>query len=191
MVLTSHWRFWLPLLGLWTGARSNEIGQLLVADVKKENGVDYLHVIYDTEDKRVKTAAGRRKVPVHNQLKALGFMDFVADRRKQQATGRLFPELQAGGHGYYSDTVSKFFSRYMEAINIKTDKTSFHSFQDACRHAKVFRGHREAIAGREEGGVGGVYGGESYDIVDLNTSLQTIRYASVDFTLLPRYTRLT
>lgn len=191
VVLTSHWRYWLPLIGLWTGARSSEIGQLLVSDVNNENGVDYLHIIDDTEEKRVKTAAGRRKVPIHNQLKALGFMDYVADWRKQQPTGRLFPELQAGGYGYYSDTVSKFFSRYMDAINIKTDKTSFHSlrhnFQDACRHAKVFRGHREAIAGREEGGVGGGYGGESYDLVDLNASLQSIRYPSVDFTLLPRY----
>ncbi|WP_062561321.1 hypothetical protein [Paracoccus aminovorans] len=29
VVMSEDWRFWLVLLGLWTGARSNELGQLL------------------------------------------------------------------------------------------------------------------------------------------------------------------
>lgn len=190
VVMTDHWKFWLPLLGLWSGARSNEIGQLLVSDIKHEDGVDFLHVIDDTPEKRVKTSAGRRRVPIHDQLKALGFMDLVADRReKSTPNARLFPDLKAGGKGYYSGNVTKFFSPYMEAIGIKTEKTSFHSlrhsFQDACRHAKMFAGHREAIAGREEEGSGGPYGGEAYDLSDLNAALQTIRYPATNPATLP------
>lgn len=190
--MADHWKFWLPLISLWSGARSNEIGQLLLADIKQEDGVDYLHVIDDTEDKKVKTKAGRRKVPIHDQLKALGFMSLVDDRRKQcRPEDRLFPDLKVGATGYYSHNVTKFFSTYMEKIGIKTEKTAFHSlrhnFQDACRHAKMFPGHREAIAGREEGGVGGAYGGSGYDLNDLNEALQTIRYPCVDWEAIPRY----
>nr|WP_112875292.1 site-specific integrase [Paracoccus endophyticus] len=192
VVISGHWKFWLPLISLWSGARSNEIGQLLLADIKHEDGVDYLHVIADTEGKRVKTRAGRRKVPIHDQLKALGFMDLVDDRRKRyRPEDRIFPDLKVGANGYHSHNVTKFFSPYMEKIGIKTEKTAFHSlrhnFQDACRHAKMFPGHREAIAGREEGGVGGAYGGEGYDLTDLNDALQTIRYPAVDWSALPRY----
>lgn len=101
VVMADHWRFWLPLLSLWSGARSNELGQLLVSDIKHEDGVDFLHVIDDTEGKRVKTVWARRKVPVHNQLKALGFLSFVADRRQQsRPEDRLFPDLKAGGKGF-------------------------------------------------------------------------------------------
>lgn len=86
--------------------------------------------------------------------------------------------------------MTKFFSAYMEKIGIKTNRTSFHSlrhsFQDACRKAKMFPGHREAIAGREEGGVGGNYG-DGYAIADLDASLQSISYPEIDFAKLPKY----
>ncbi|MBV0893184.1 tyrosine-type recombinase/integrase [Paracoccus sp. Z118] len=130
MVISGHWKFWLPLISLWSGARSNEIGQLLLKDIKHEDGVDYLHVIDDTEGKRVKSRAGRRKVPIHDQLMALGFMDLVNDRRRRhRPEDRLFPDLKVGAKGYYSHNVTKFFSAYMEQIGIKTEKTSFHSLR--------------------------------------------------------------
>lgn len=198
VVLTNHWKFWLPLIALWSGARSNEIGQLRLMDVKTEDGVDFLHI----DGERIKTAAGRRKVPIHDQLKALGLMKLVEDRRTRFAPyERLFPDLKVGAMGYYSDTVTKFFSRYLKKIDIKTKTTAFHSlrhnFQDACRVAKMFNGYREAIAGREEGGSGGGYGGggegrdgireDIYPITDLNDALQGIRYPSVDWAAIPRY----
>ena len=191
VVMNDDWRFWLPLLGLWTGARSNELGQLLLSDIKEEDGIAYLHVIDDTEGKRVKTAHARRKVPIHDQLKALGFLSLVADRRRMsRPEDRLFPDLKVGAKGYYSHNVTKFFSDYLVKIGIKTGKNSFHSlrhsFQDACRHAKMFHGHREAIAGREEGGVGGNYG-SGHDLSDLNASLQAIRHPSVDWSAIPCY----
>ncbi len=124
-------------------------------------------------------------------MKALGFLFLVADRRRMsRPDDRLIPELTIGAKGYYSHNVTKFFSAYLEKIGIKTEKTAFHSlrhsFQDACRHAKMFHGHREAIAGREEGGVGGNYG-DGYDLADLNASLQTIRHPSVDWSAIPAY----
>ncbi|RCW78282.1 hypothetical protein DFP89_1411 [Paracoccus lutimaris] len=127
VVMNGDWRFWLPLLGLWSGARSNELGQLLLSDIKDENGVAYLHVIDDIEGKRVKTAYARRKVPIHDQLKSLGLLSFVADRRRVSSPeDRLFPDLRVGAKGYYSHNVTRFFSGYLEKTGIKTAKNSFH-----------------------------------------------------------------
>nr|WP_281501999.1 tyrosine-type recombinase/integrase [Loktanella sp. F6476L] len=180
------------MIAVWTGARSNEIGQLLISDIKTEDGVDYLHIIDEMAFQRTKSNASRRKVPIHNQLKQSGLLELVSDRAGAATPeARLFPDLKVGAKGYFSANVTTFFSEYMEKIDIKTDKTSFHSlrhnFQDACRNAKVYHGHREAIAGREEGGTGGAYGGEGYDISDLNASLQLICYPSVDWAAIPAY----
>lgn len=100
--MAGHWKFWLPLLSLWSGAWSNEIGQLVLSDIKHEDGVDFLRVIDDTAEKRVKTAWARRKVPIHAELKELGFLSFVDDRRRTCGPAdRLFPDLKAAA----SDTI--------------------------------------------------------------------------------------
>ncbi len=106
--------FWLPLLALFGGARLEELGQLLVDDVRYKDGIDYL-IVTDLPDedetaegtsKSVKTEAGRRRIPIHPELDRLGFLAFVARRRAVGYT-RLFPELD-----YYRDRCTKNWSRY-------------------------------------------------------------------------------
>jgi hypothetical protein len=80
-------QFWVPLIGLFAGARLEEIGQLLIADIRVEIGrvlvegkLQQIEIIYfeftniDEEaeatgskdhKKKLKTKNGRRKVPVH------------------------------------------------------------------------------------------------------------------------------
>jgi len=55
---------WLPLLALFTGARMEELGQLLVADVDQEGGVWRIHINTLHEGKRVKTVARQAACPV-------------------------------------------------------------------------------------------------------------------------------
>jgi hypothetical protein len=50
--------FWVPILGLFTGCRLEELCQLYVKDVKKEEGVWVLDIVADEPDKRIKTARG-------------------------------------------------------------------------------------------------------------------------------------
>lgn len=69
--------YWIPLLALWTGARLEEIGQLLIADIQEESGIQYLHITNDGGDKNVKTTSSRRKVPIHSELVRYGFMEYV------------------------------------------------------------------------------------------------------------------
>ena len=84
-------------MALFGGARLEELGQLLVADVRCRDGVDYLIVtdlpdeeeIADRTGKSVKSEAGRRRIPIHPELKRLGFLAFVARRRAAGGLRRL------------------------------------------------------------------------------------------------------
>src|SRR5262249_56656834 len=86
---------WLPLIGLFTGARLEEIGQALISDVKHEDGIDYLDInILDRDaGKRVKNRSSRRRLPLHPELVRCGLLAYVEERR-QAGDARLFPALR-------------------------------------------------------------------------------------------------
>ena len=67
-------RFWIPLLGLFTGARLNELCQLATVDAIAQDGVLCLRVAADPgQGQRLKTANAERTIPVHKTLLGLGF----------------------------------------------------------------------------------------------------------------------
>ncbi len=121
-------RYWLPILGVFTGARLNELCQLLAEDVQCEDGIHFLNITNEGENQRVKNRSSKRKMPIHDGLVSLGFLEFVSGQREAGET-RLFPELKLSEYGYYSEDFSKWFSRYLTQIGIKTDKVSFHSLR--------------------------------------------------------------
>ena len=73
-------RFWLPLLGLWTGARLNELCQLGVEDVGEVEGILCLD-INKNGGKRLKSKAAKRLIPVHPTLVQLGFRTYAEECR--------------------------------------------------------------------------------------------------------------
>jgi integrase len=156
-------RFWVPVIGLYTGMRLGEICQLEVSDVVKLDGVEVVLVGGDDDDetKRVKTEAGNRYVPVHPDLKKFGLLDHHA---KMAAAGerRLFPELTRAKTESLSDNFSKWFSGFLEAIDAKTKRTSFHSFRhtyrDALREADISRERVQALGGWSSHGTDEIYG---------------------------------
>jgi integrase len=83
---------WLPLLGLLTGGRLEELVQLRVDDDGFVDGLGYYVNITDCDDEQhVKTDESRRRMPVHPDLLKAGFMRYV--RRLQDAgETRLFPK---------------------------------------------------------------------------------------------------
>jgi len=57
-------KFWIPLIGLFTGMRLGEIVQLLASDIRTEDGVPFFDVtIHEGEEKQLKTDASRRGPP--------------------------------------------------------------------------------------------------------------------------------
>jgi integrase len=92
--------FWLPHLGLFTGARVNEICQLnpqtdIIQD--KEHGVWHLWITTETEaDPRIRKSVktgDARMVPIHQKLIELGFLDYVKCI-KETGAKLLFPQWQ-------------------------------------------------------------------------------------------------
>jgi integrase len=138
---TRGWRFWLPLVGLFTGARLGEIAQLHTADVRQIHGTWVIHVTTEGGDKSTKTAGSMRVIPVHSELIRLGFLDYHA-KIKARHEKRLFPEIEPDARGFLSGRPSEFYRDYLRRIGIKTkqDRTiNFHSlrhgFADALRRA--------------------------------------------------------
>jgi integrase len=143
----SPYMYWLPLIGLHTGMRINEIAPLALADIVSHNGIACFHVTddrgdetYDRRAKRVKTDAGRRIVPVHDALISLGLLDYVQIVR-QNGHSVLFPEL-IGGRDGPGQPASKQFARYCDRVGLCDPKLVFHSF----RHGAVGRMRAAGIA---------------------------------------------
>lgn len=125
---------WGMLLGMFTGARLNEICQLDIADVQHNRDTWFLNITDEGEDtKSVKSKAGRRKVPLHPELIRLGFLDFV-DSRKNGT--RLFPDYSYSANGGYGRNLGRWCNEsFLPKLGIKQPSLVFHSL----RHTVVTR----------------------------------------------------
>jgi integrase len=146
----SPYMFWLPLIGVHTGMRINEIAQLLLSDLVVLDGVHCFNVT-DAPDpdeepeeaaraKTIKTEAGKRIVPVHARLADLGLLEY-ADALKSAGHVRFFPDL-VGGRDGPGQPASKQFGRYCDRIKLTDSELVFHSF----RHGAVGRMRSEKVA---------------------------------------------
>ncbi|MFE1815934.1 tyrosine-type recombinase/integrase [Metapseudomonas otitidis] len=138
-------QYWLPLLGLYTGARLNELCQLYLDDVVTINGVDCLHIRASRPDQKLKTVSSERLVPIHSKLKTLGFIEFI---QKQRAAGyqRVFPELTCHKKHGYAAAPSKWFARIRAQMAFE-GKKDFHSFRHTVADHLKQKGVSEALVG--------------------------------------------
>ena len=188
-------RFWIPLIGLFCGLRLNEACQLDVADIKVIEKIACIAITASSEtgrsDKRLKTASSERLVPVHPELLMLGFMEFVAQRRRA-AELKLFGEVAMGVTGYRSAAFSAWFARFATKSGASSPKTCYHSFRhvfrDALREARVERDIALALGGwSRSGGSGGSSSvsdayGSGYRVVTLFKAISQVRYPDLDLT---------
>lgn len=125
---------WGMLLAMFTGARLNEICQLHIADVQQEGDIWFLDITDEGDDeKKLKTEAGRRKVPVHSELIRRGFLEFVRSRNKNK---RLFPDYNYNVNGGYGRSLGRWCNeRFLPELGIKEPGIVFHCF----RHTIVTR----------------------------------------------------
>lgn len=158
-LFTKPWQFWIPLLSLFSGARAEELTQLYVSDIKKIDDV-WIMDINESGDKRVKTKAGNRKVPIHPFiLNDLKFLDFVSWSKKMKGK-QLFKELKVReSSGNRSGAVSQWFTRYRRKCGVGamkgTSDLTFHSFRHTvitwCKHNDINRYKYKEVVGHEQG----------------------------------------
>jgi integrase len=135
--------YWLPLLGLFTGARLGGLASLAVGDVTmdEETRITILRIVEDEErGHHLKTVSSRRVVPVHHELVKLGFLDVVERRRVQDGErATVFPLLTQGPKGGYGEGWSNWFGHYIRSIGINNRAGRFHSFRHGSRTRSVRR----------------------------------------------------
>ena len=154
-------RFWAPLIALYSGMRLEEICQLHLSDIVKEDGVLCFSINEESGGsgyvKHVKSSAGIRKVPVHPHLwDELGLKKFVASRwaktsKEKYTSTLLFPDLQERVNAVNHATVklgsalTHWFTRYRRSVGVggqhgEPSTKAFHSF----RHTVIEYLHKEA-----------------------------------------------
>lgn len=146
--------YWVPLIALYTGARMQEICQLYSDDIKQVDRIWCFDFNDDGDDKNLKNGGSKRKTPIHPKLLELGLIRY-RDGIRRRGEKRLFPDLPMASDGSYSNAFSKRFSYLLKRLDIKTNKTSFHSFRhtfiDSLRNARVNREVRQALVGHLDG----------------------------------------
>ena len=139
--------YWGPLVGLFTGARAEEIASLDLEQVYAEKGIWIIDILEG------KTENSVRRVPVHDQLLALGFVDYVQCLQKA-GYKKLFPHLQDGKNGYKKN-MCRTFGEYLDLpeVNIVHPLKVFHSFRHTVvtklTGAGVNEGLKRALVGHD------------------------------------------
>ena len=121
--------YWIPLIGLHTGARINEICQMDKSDVKQVEGIWCFDIMSSEansgdDKKRVKRESSKRVIPIHHRLLELGLLDYVNSRGKKK---KLFDVSYTVTNGY-SGSVGSYWLRYQEKCGV-SGNVSFHSFR--------------------------------------------------------------
>jgi integrase len=153
------WQFWLPLIGLYTGARLGEIAQLTTENIVQEDDVWLLVVTDAGKGQKVKTKAAVRKVPLSAHLIGLGLVEY-AQVLRGRGEERLFPDLPSSR---VRDRLSRWFNEeYKRECGIRDDPTGarkvFHSFRHTAITKAVSAGvplaHCQQVFGHERSVLG-------------------------------------
>jgi integrase len=147
-------QYWLPLIGLYTGARVNEVCQVNPqCDVQEEEGIWFFDFNEESASdervtKSVKTAGSRRKTPIHSKLLELGLMKYV-DRMKKQGSTLLFPQW-IPTRGRASPAGEDWFRQFLAETGLR-DETHGRTLlgMHAFRHTLMNYGFNNHIANVE------------------------------------------
>lgn len=188
---TEH-EFWLPFVGLFTGAWVNEVCQLNPqTDIRQEEGI----WIFDITDesgtdervrKSVKNTVSKRLVPIHDKLVEAGFLTYVG-RMKEAGAKLLFPQW-APSMGTASAGAREWFSELLKRLGLRDDTpgrklTGYHAFrhtmENRAYNLEVFSigaitGHAENVSKVQRG---------YRDVLDIGVKKRVLDRISFDLEL--------
>jgi len=192
--------FWMPLLGLFTGAREAELATLRLSDIIRHNDILCFDFNEDHDSKSLKTVASKRCVPIAQAILNAGFLGYI-EQRKSETTEKnppLFalPDYRDG----VARAVSKWFNdNFKKKCDLTTPaqaKVCFHSF----RHTMINKLSStkigdsivadriiKEIVGHEKGDVTGDVYGHNHDYALLKQVIDSLDFGIVTSDL--RYER--
>ncbi|MCL5042973.1 MAG: site-specific integrase [Gammaproteobacteria bacterium] len=190
------YKFWLPLLGLYTGCRLAELCQLQLGDVCLEEKIWVLN-ISRTGNRQLKTQESERLVPLHNALLSMGFIEFVESRRAllKDQKAPLFDNVFTCNALASSHAATKWYlggskisTGYLGLCGLGEARLTFHglrhTFIQQFRRQKLDMLILKTLVGHADktttGGYGDVYPAsvlrEELDKIDYGVSLGHIHY---------------
>jgi len=161
--------YWIPLLLLWTGARPEEVAQLLVSDFKEDATEGWTVTFTDLGihpqkgQRSLKTSrkrSGRRTLLVPQTLIDLGILEYLA-HLKTAGEAALFPLLRVrGARGLLFAAWGEWWGKLIrdEGILAKADferqpaREFRHTWTTAARASGITREAREYIQGHKAAG---------------------------------------
>lgn len=176
-------RYWVPILGLYTGARLNELCQLHLEDVREVDGIACID-INSAGEKTLKNVGTERVVPVHPFLLDLGFGKYVdamrrATPEKRKGVTRLWPNLKMK-RGGFGDDFSKWYQRWNRKYVTGARKRVFHSlrgnFTTALLNAKAEDAVVSALIGHAHGTMTVDRYHKGYSVAVLFDALKRLEY---------------
>jgi len=121
-------KLWIPAISLYSGARQGEIAQMYVNDCIQVDGIPCFNITTDNEgDKKIKTVAGYRTIPIHPVLLKMGFLEYVFEQKKS-GHERIWSEFKRTSKGYGA-SFERFFSRFNRQYITEDKKKVFHSLR--------------------------------------------------------------
>lgn len=169
--------YWIPLIGLYTGARMEEIGQLTRSDIRQTGDVWYFHISNEGEETSVKNKNSNRDVPIHPELIRLGFLKYVESHDPGTS---IFPKLSRIKGRQLTHNYSKWWGNWCRLeLGITDTRKVFHSFRhafkDACRNSGIPREIHDAFTGHVGSDVGSTYG-VGHSVKTLGEAMGRVRY---------------
>jgi integrase len=158
---------WLPWLACFIGARLDEIAAADVRDVERVGRYWVLNIRLDhrAEDASIKTESSDRRVPLHAQLLAEGFLTYVRGLPKD---GPLFPKLRADKFGSKGGTATKKIGPFVRALaanmpsladrRLSPNHSWRHRLIDECRSIPIREDIEHALTGHAQEGTAPDYG---------------------------------
>ena len=184
--LKYSYRYWIPLIALYSGMRLNEICQLYVDDIKIEKGVCYFYISDEREDQHLKNPQSHRFVPIHPKLLDLGILEY-SNKVKSRGENRLFYQLNYSQKNHYIQAMSHWFRRYQLSLEIKSNSKVFHSFRHLVKQymtiCDIPREHQNRICGWSGLDTGERCYGGNIPISRLNEEISKLKYDFLDKTI--------
>lgn len=189
--MADDWRYWIPLVCLFTGSRIGEVAQLHVGDLSCDHGIWYFNILEDEDTGRRTKNRSPRVVPVHQSLLDLGIIRFHAVQQRRSAVDgnpALFVGLTPDKRGFLGAEPSRFWRRYLARIGIKdgADGLGAHTFRHTIAdelRAADFKDDEfgPLILGHAKSSVTGKYGRISEGTLRTrNEMIQSVAFKGVD-----------
>lgn len=153
--VNTAYKYWIPLIQLYAGARIGEICLLTPEDiVELPGGIPAFRLV--TANARLPVIRKLRFVPLHPRLVALGLLEHA---RNQRGHDTMWPGLKIPRLGSKGQNFGMWLNRHLNALGLKQEgrrsdvfRATFRAF---LRQAGVTESHVDALLGLTGSGAGG------------------------------------